>query len=296
VSLHQVVEEAVELLAYHLRSDGVDVVMALADDVPALWADPHQLHQVVVNLVSNAHHAMRKSSPPRTITVTSRFEPARALVRLEVADTGPGVPPEVRSRIFDPFFTTKPTGEGTGLGLSLCQGIIEGHGGSIWLADSTGRGAVFVIELPVKETSAAVQNRAERDRSTPIGGRAILIIDDEPEILELLVDVLRADGHEVEAARSGASAMQKLRERTFDLVLSDVRMPGLDGAGLYRELEQVRPTLTRRFVFMTGDSLSAETRQFIEGAGALSLSKPFSPDEVRRVVRRALERAEPAPR
>src|SRR5207245_9842302 len=171
VSLHQVVEEAVELLAYHLRSDGVDVVMALADDVPALWADPHQLHQVVVNLVSNAHHAMRKSPPPRTITVTSRFEPARALVRLEVADTGPGVPPEVRSRIFDPFFTTKPTGEGTGLGLSLCQGIIEGHAGSMWLAESTGPGAVFVIELPVKETPAAVQNRAERELSTAIGGR-----------------------------------------------------------------------------------------------------------------------------
>ena len=296
VSLRQVVEEAVELLAYQLRSDGVEVVMALADDVPALWADPHQLHQVVVNLVSNAHHAMRESSPPRTITVTSRFEPARALVRLEVADTGPGVPPEVRSRIFDPFFTTKPTGEGTGLGLSLCQGIIEGHAGSMWLADSTGPGAVFVIELPVKETPAAVQNRAERELSTAIGGRTILIIDDEPEILELLVDVLRPDGHEVETAGSGASAMQKLRERIFDLVLSDVRMPELDGAGLYRELEQVRPNLTSRFVFMTGDSLSAETRQFIERAGALSLSKPFSPDEVRRVVRRALERAEHAQR
>ena len=296
VSLHQVVEEAVELLAYHLRSDGVDVVMALADDVPALWADPHQLHQVVVNLVSNAHHAMRKSPPPRTITVTSRFEPARALVRLEVADTGPGVPPEVRSRIFDPFFTTKPTGEGTGLGLSLCQGIIEGHAGSIWLADSTGRGAVFVIELPAKETPATVQSRAERDLSTTIGGRVVLIIDDEPEILELLVDVLRSDGLEAETACSGASAMEKLRERTFDLVLSDVRMPELDGAGLYRELERIDPNLTSRFVFMTGDSLSAETRQFIERVGALSLSKPFSPDEVRRVVRRALERAEDAQR
>ncbi|PYM32525.1 MAG: hypothetical protein DME17_20455 [Candidatus Rokuibacteriota bacterium] len=296
VSLHQVVEEAVELLAYHLRSDGVDVVMALADDVPALWADPHQLHQVVVNLVSNAHHAMRKSPPPRTITVTSRFEPARALVRLEVADTGPGVPPEVRSRIFDPFFTTKPTGEGTGLGLSLCQGIIEGHAGSIWLADSTGRGAVFVIELPAKETPATVQSRAERDLSTTIGGRVVLIIDDEPEILELLVDVLRSDGLEAETACSGASAKEKLRERTFDLVLSDVRMPELDGAGLYRELERIDPNLTSRFVFMTGDSLSAETRQFIERVGALSLSKPFSPDEVRRVVRRALERAEDAQR
>ena len=285
-----------ELLAYHLRSDGVDVVMALADDVPALWADPHQLHQVVVNLVSNAHHAMRKSPPPRTITVTSRFEPARALVRLEVADTGPGVPPEVQSRIFDPFFTTKPIGEGTGLGLSLCQGIIEGHAGSMWLADSTGPGAVFVIELPAKETPATVQSRAERDLSTTIGGRVVLIIDDEPEILELLVDVLRSDGLEAETACSGASAKEKLRERTFDLVLSDVRMPELDGAGLYRELERIDPNLTSRFVFMTGDSLSAETRQFIERVGALSLSKPFSPDEVRRVVRRALERAEDAQR
>src|SRR5260370_18969160 len=180
-----------ELPAYHLAREGVDVGMALADAFPALWADPHQLHQVVVNLVSNAHHAMRKSSPPRTIMVTSRFEPARALVRLEGADTGPRVPPEVRSRIFDPFFTTKPTGEGTGLGLSLCQGIIEAHAGSIWLADSTGRGAVFVIELPVKETPAAVRNRAERDLSTPIGGGGGFIIGVEKGNLGVLVGVLR---------------------------------------------------------------------------------------------------------
>ncbi|HSF31800.1 MAG TPA: ATP-binding protein [Candidatus Tectomicrobia bacterium] len=147
--LNQVIREALELLAYPLGVDNVEVRLALADDLPPLWADPHQLHQVVVNLVSNAHQAMREAAPPRRLTVTTRAEPSGAQVSLEVADTGPGIPPDIQARIFDPFFTTKPLGVGTGLGLSLCQGIIEGHGGTIRLASTAGPGAVFRVELPV---------------------------------------------------------------------------------------------------------------------------------------------------
>jgi PAS domain S-box-containing protein len=132
VSLKQVVEEAVELLAYPLRVDNVEVAYALAPDLPKIWADPHQLHQVVVNLVTNAHQAMREvSGRERRLTFTTRRVREGWGVRLEVDDTGPGIPPEIRGRIFEPFFTTKPPGQGTGLGLSLCQGIVEGHGGSI---------------------------------------------------------------------------------------------------------------------------------------------------------------------
>jgi C4-dicarboxylate-specific signal transduction histidine kinase len=124
VCLNQVIREALELLDYPLHVDTMELRLVLADDLPLLWADPHQLHQVVVNLVTNAHQAMRGTAPPRRLTVTTSFDPSGARVALEVADTGPGIPTEIQARIFEPFFTTKPVGVGTGLGLSFCQGII----------------------------------------------------------------------------------------------------------------------------------------------------------------------------
>jgi PAS domain S-box-containing protein len=148
VSVHQVIRDAVELLGYELRTGGVAVVLELGEVVPATWADSHQLHQVLVNLLSNARDAMRQSTS-RRIVIRTTFDAAARRVRLEVADTGPGMPAEIQARIFEPFFTTKPVGEGTGLGLSLSRGIVQEHGGTIRVESEVGRGATFVIELPV---------------------------------------------------------------------------------------------------------------------------------------------------
>ena len=123
--------------------------LRLAAELPRLWADPHQLQQVLVNLVTNAQQALREVAAPRQLTLTTRWDPARTRVTLEVADTGPGMPPEIQARIFEPFFTTKPPGVGTGLGLPLCQGIIEGHGGTIGVTSQPGQGTTFRVELPV---------------------------------------------------------------------------------------------------------------------------------------------------
>ena len=148
--LNQIVQEAVELLAYPLRVDNVEVHLDLADDLPKLWADPHQLHQVIVNLITNARHAMHGSTSARQLTIRTRFKAADSRVLLEVADTGPDIPPGGPGRhIFEPFFTTKPVGQGTGLGLPLCQGIVEGHGGTIQVDSRLGEGAVLTIDLPV---------------------------------------------------------------------------------------------------------------------------------------------------
>src|SRR6266849_2345486 len=149
VSLNRVVQEAVELLAYPLRVDSVETTLELAPELPGIWADPHQLHQVVVNLISNAHQAMRAMLTPRRIMLTTRLDPAPGRVHLVVADSGPGISAEVQGRIFEPFFTTKPLGQGTGLGLSLCQGIIEEHGGTIAVASGAGEGAAFQIDFPI---------------------------------------------------------------------------------------------------------------------------------------------------
>ncbi len=288
VRLNQVVQEAVELLAYPLRVDSVELKLDLVRDLPVLWADPHQLHQVVVNLVTNAHHAIRATQPPRRLTLTTGFDPAQARVYLEVADTGPGIPPEIQRRVFEPFFTTKPPGQGTGLGLSLCQGIIEGHGGFIRVENQPGQGAVFRIELPVEAAPVVGPEARVAEALPPLRERVILVVDDEPEVAGVLADLLSADGHQVETAANGALALEKLQARAYDLILSDLRMPELDGPGLYREVARRHPELRGRVIFLTGDTLSLEIREFVDKTGAPSLSKPFAFEEVRRVVQRVL--------
>ncbi len=290
VWLNQVVQEAVELLGYQLRVDDVEVSLNLADDLPGLWADPHQLHQVVVNLITNAHQAMRRTPTPRRLTLSTRHDSARRRVSLKVADTGPGIPPEIVTRIFEPFFTTKPPEQGTGLGLSLCHGIVEGHGGTIRVESQPQHGAIFVVELPV-EAQPTVEPEALEARPV-ILGKTILVVDDESEVAAVLADVLSVEGHEVETAANGVVALHKLRERIYDLIISDLRMPELDGPGLYRELERRHPELCRRVIFLTGDSLNPEIREFLEQTRVLCLSKPLMPEEIRRVVQQVL----PAPR
>ena len=283
VRLNDIARDAAELLAYHLRVDGIEVKLDLEEGLPVLWADPHQLHQVVVNLITNARDELRKAPPPRRLTLRTRADTARGRVAVDVEDTGPGVPDEIRDRIFEPFFTTKPVGQGTGLGLSLCHGIVEGHGGTLSLISEPGEGAIFRVELPVVAPPAATGKNAPE--TTPaVSGKRILVVDDERLVLQLLGEMLGADHHTVDTVGDGTQALEVLRRTSYDLILSDVRMPYLDGPGLYRALERRLPDLCRRFVLMTGDVLSAEIQTFLEQTGVPGLSKPFDRGQVRRVI------------
>jgi PAS domain S-box-containing protein len=283
VRLNDIARDAAELLAYHLRVDRIEVVLDLVEGLPVLWADPHQLHQVVVNLITNARDELRKSSEPRLLTLRTRADAARGRVSLDVEDTGPGIAVEIRDRIFEPFFTTKPVGQGTGLGLSLCHGIVESHGGSLSLVSDPGQGAIFRVELPVVAPPATPGKRGAEAPSV-VKSKRILVVDDERLVLQLLGEMLGADHHTVDTVADGTQALEQLRRASYDLILSDVRMPYLDGPGLYRALERRRPELCRRFVLMTGDVLSAEIQTFLEQTGVPGLSKPFDRSEVRRVI------------
>jgi PAS domain S-box-containing protein len=289
VQLNDTIKEAMELMAYPLRVDGVEVHINPAEELPPIWADPHQLHQVVVHLVSNAHQALRESIRPRQLTVSTCYDPPRSRVYLGVADTGPGIPPELQGRIFEPFFTTKPPRQGTGLGLPLCQGIIEAHGGAIRVESKPGEGTLFVVELPIAARPTGVpEGRMDDMLASPQAG-AILVVDDEPEVANVLAELLMIDGHRVDTAANGAVALRKLQECAYDLILSDLRMPEMDGPGLYQALERHLPALSQRMIFMTGDALTPETQGFLAGTVVPSVSKPFSLEEIRRLIQQMLQ-------
>jgi PAS domain S-box-containing protein len=288
VALNRVVEEALELLTYGLHVDDVDVGLDLASDLPTLSADPHQLHQVIINLVTNAHQALRQTPPPRRLRLSTRHGPAPRTVALEVTDNGPGIPEEILDRIFEPFFTTKPAGQGTGLGLPLCQGIVEEHGGAIRVRSAPGRGTTFEVELPAT-LPALIPAPPAPAATPPVRGRRILVVDDEPEIRALLQEILGQDAHLVETAATGTEGLARIAEQRYALVLSDLKMPGLDGPALYRAAVRLDPALRRRFVFLTGDSLYQETRAFLAETPAPCMTKPFSTEEALQVVRHALQ-------
>ncbi|HSG95024.1 MAG TPA: response regulator, partial [Afifellaceae bacterium] len=191
------------------------------------------------------------------------------------------------SRIFEPFFTTKAFGIGTGIGLAVSLGIVESHGGSLEVASADGGGAVFVLRLPpTKQREIAVQ--AAADAACASGACCVLVVDDEPEVREMLAEILSLDGHRIETAASGNLAMQVLAERSVDVILSDMRMPDVDGPGLYLRIKNAYPKLLERMVFITGDTLGPANRAFLERTGLPYLEKPLSPDEVRQVVQQVL--------
>jgi PAS domain S-box-containing protein len=276
VQLNDTIAEALEIVAYGLRTADVEVVRDLAPDLPPIAADGDQLHQVFANLFVNAQQALQSIPPPRRLTVRSGFD--AETVWVEVADNGPGVPADLAGRIFEPFFTTKPQGVGTGVGLSVCHGIVAAHGGEIRLEPQQRPGATFVMRLPRTPVEAV-----ERPAEAPVrrrGPARILVVDDEPEIGQMLIDILERDGYRVDRASSGREALSRLRTSKVDLILSDLRMPDLDGPALYRELAAQRPELLSRIVFMTGDTLGGDMTGFLSETGVRLLEKPLDPTAV----------------
>ena len=255
-------------------------------------ADSGQLQQVIMNIVHNAQQAMNEAKREAVLTVRTWADTAS--IHLEIADTGPGIPPHHLNRIFDPFFTTKEVGQGTGLGLSICYGVIQEHRGRIWAESRAGAGTIFHIVLPVQgdgasipppETSASAASRGE---PSPGATARILVVDDEASIVDILYDVLRLDGHQIETALNGRLALKKLQQQPFDVIISDLRMPGMSGQELFEQMKEMNSVLLSRIIFTTGDVASQDTQGFLEKSGSPYLQKPFDLNEVRRLVQEML--------
>jgi CheY-like chemotaxis protein len=242
--------------------------------------DVHQVQQVVLNLITNAEQAMMDVERERhRLTIRTRTQ--SDVIRIDVEDTGTGIPHGVMHQIFNPFFTTKPTGKGTGLGLSISLGIVSEHGGRIW-AENTGAGARFTIELPRVDCGDRVplslvpSSPAPRPESL-----RILVADDEESLRVALERFLSSEGHAVVAVGSGSEAIWRAEgEELFDVLLIDLRMPDVSGQQLFERWRKERRELSERVVFITGDIVSADLQTFLRAAGRPYISKPFEFTEI----------------
>jgi two-component system NtrC family sensor kinase len=282
VEVEVLIGNALGLLAYGLRAAGIEIEQAIAPGLPSVFCDPDQVTQVLTNLLVNAQQALEGEPQPRRVRLGAVAH-GNAIV-IEVADNGPGIPPNLRSRVFDPFFTTKQMGVGTGIGLAVSRGIVEAHGGSLTLAPSD-RGATFLLRLPLRE---ARQANAENGGSSPAklvhSGRSALIIDDEPDVGLVLSEMLTALGMRCEVVTSGEAAVERLKGRDYDAIICDVRLPGIDGPALYAWIMEHRPHLGARIAFVTGDTLGQASERFLRQVLRPLLEKPFLPADVRRLL------------
>ena len=298
-SVNELVEAAVEILQYQMRTSNIEVVTELDPELPKTMVDPHQVQQVFLNLINNARQAIEAHRPSGWVRITTGHHQQKARIIFE--DNGPGIPESNLSKVFDPFFTTKEVGKGTGLGLSLCYGIIHEHGGTITVRSRAGVGATFVIELPLANTSADADHPAEANAPAvaspepPIRasekegmGKRVLVIDDEEPILHMVREALSEHGYEVDFAQDGETALRRLKQTSYDLTLCDWKMPGLNGQQVYERLRLTNPALSERMIFITGDVINHKTQRFLLDSKKVCLSKPFSLEDFRAAVGKAL--------
>jgi signal transduction histidine kinase/CheY-like chemotaxis protein len=283
IQINDLIDNIVSLRRYDLRTNGIELPTVLDQQLPKVMLDPDQIQQVLLNLVNNAAQAMRKDGPHK-ITIGSRYDETH--VYFWVEDTGTGIPDSIKAQIFEPFFTTKEGDSGTGLGLSITLGIIKEHGGEIDLVSELGKGTTMTIRLPIiyqSEASGSAEKQKEAVQPV-VPDQKVLVVDDEEPIADLIAEFLMSVGYTVVVCTNGTEALQKIMSETFDLVISDVKIPDIDGFTIYGEVKKHRPNLTKRFILATGDITNQEIQQFGVTHSLQIIPKPFHKEYVLKTV------------
>lgn len=286
--INDLLQSSIALLAYEVRTHKITITTDYDDNMPIAQLDAHQLQQVFVNLFNNALHTMYTANGGGKLTVVSTYQNRsssldyknKPTLLIQIMDNGQGINDEMQGRIFDPFFTTKERGKGTGLGLSVCHGIIKEHGGNIWVQSDGKTGSTFFIEIPFvsadegMEKAKPVVEDVEETAVSQSAGR-VLVVDDETAVLMITTRILQRSGYIIDGALDGEEALDYIANNRYDLIITDLQMPIIDGIALYEQVNKTNPDLARRFVFTTGDSVKKETQQFLEDVNLPYLTKPY---------------------
>ena len=275
------------MLSYQFANRNVILRQEVDADVTRIWGDGPQLSQVIINVLINAQQALSACEGDREVLIHVSFISSSNRVVVAIADNGPGIPEEIRHKVFQPFFTTKPEGRGTGLGLSFCRSVIEGHGGSIEIEDVEPHGTTVHIELP-GTTSHEVEKRTRAHLAQALTSLRVLVVDDEISLASSIAEALENYGHVAVTAGSAAQATALMERDIFDIILADIHMPDTDGMTFYRNVQRNDAEAADRFVFITGDSVDPELIEFFEEQRRPFLYKPFEISELIRVVEQSV--------
>lgn len=278
VHVADLINRAIELQKAESEARHITIEMNVARDLPPIEADPQHMTQVFVNLLANAKEAIASVRDHGRISVQVGI--SKAQQEILVDDDGPGIAPDVRSKIFDPFFTTHRTSGGSGLGLTICLVIVKEHGGTIEAQVSPAGGARFRVLLPLMKGDGATPKDSNRTVRGQLKGRSILVVDDEDAIRELVQEGLSARAVLVDTVESGAEAWNRVRSRSYDLVLCDSNLGDGSGLQLFERIASSKGSQAPHFVLMTGELLDREQLADWEKKGVTVLQKPFQLSEL----------------
>lgn len=287
VSINEIIENTLALRAYSLKTNNIAISTRLDPELPMIIADGSQLQQVLLNIIVNAETEMKLARGMGNLSIkTERIDDT---IRISCKDDGPGIARKHMDRIFDPFFTTRKVGQGTGLGLSVCHGIIAEHNGQLYVESTKGSGATFIVELPIVTEPEQLELAEPDIEQAQIATEArILVVDDEPVVLSLLSQLLSNEGHRVDTIDNAGEALKMLDTKRYSLILLDIKMPGMSGIEFYKHLQKRAASLARRTVLITGDVMGADTRQFLSRTKAHYITKPFDAEQLKKEINRIL--------
>ena len=289
-ALADVVQRCVELKRRDFALHSIKVELDLPPELPPLHGDETLVAQVIVNLLTNAQQSISAVREQGLVRVSAHATTRRVVIDIE--DDGPGIPDHLQERVFEPFFTSRADNSGTGLGLTLCREIVVEHGGEIRVRRGHLPGACLRLLFPPASGAAAPPARSDEPAPAParLSDCRVVVIEDEPSMRDLLTRAFAGNGNHTVVFEHGEDALPYLATASVDLILSDIRRPGVDGIRLHEHLALTRPALLRRLLFITGDVLSPETAAFLQRTQARWLMKPLKLDALFREARTIVER------